>query len=152
MPYFDPGEVVGQFAKYLQRDVREAIDDEKFVKAQVGSMSSSLTFLGRELGGMHVAVNTQRRRLVDALDDLEQALEDGEIHSDAVAETVASARERVADADGRPYEMERELTASANEVLDSINEELSGAEAHRARQPLYDYMETRVQTQLDLLR
>lgn len=153
MPYLDPELVVGQFSKYLYREVREAIeDDEKFVAAQVGSMSSSMNFLSRELGGAHVAVNAQRRALLEALDDVEGILDEDDVEGDGVRGAVSTARERVDSADGGPSEVEGELTAAATAVLDGIDEDLDGDAARRVRRPLYDYMETRVQTQLDLLR
>jgi hypothetical protein len=152
MPYLEPEHVLQQFAGYLSDDVRSAIkDDEKYVQAQVGSMSSSLNFLARELGGMHVAINTQRRRLNEALDNIQAELGDDESGA-AVADAIASARTELKQADGTDARsLEQDLTAAATSVFQAINEELDGEAANQARRPLYDFLETRVQTQLDVL-
>ena len=153
MPYLDPEIVVGQFSKYMHRNVREAIkDEERFVAAQVGSISSSMNFLSRELGGAHVAINTQRRSLLEALNDVERVLDEDDIGNSDVRDAVSTARDRVDGTEGRPYEVEGELTGAATALLERINKDLDSDAARRARSPLYDYMETRVQTQLDLLR
>jgi hypothetical protein len=148
MPYLEPETVVKRFSSYLHHDVRDAIDeDHQFVKAQVGSMSSSMNFLARELGGARVAVNTQRRRLRDALDGVAEATE-----ADEVLAAVATARDRVDEAEGDPRDVEVELTAAATAVFEAIDESLDGEAARAARRPLYEFLETRVETQLDLLR
>lgn len=152
MPYLEPEHVLQQFAGYLSDDVRSAIkDDEKYVQAQVGSMSSSLNFLARELGGMHVAINTQRRRLNEALDNIEAELGDDESGA-AVADAIASARTELKQADGTDARsLEQNVTAAATSVFRAINEELDSEAANQARRPLYGFLETRVQTQLDVL-
>lgn len=152
MPYLEPEHVLQQFAGYLSDDVRSAIeDDEKFVQAQVGSMSSSLNFLARELGGMHVAINTQRRQLHDALDGIEAELGDDELDG-AVTDAIADARTKLEQADRTDARtLEQDVTAAASSVFRTINEELDEEAASQARRPLYDFLETRVQTQLDVL-
>lgn len=152
MPYLEPEHVLQQFASYLNEDVRNAIeDDQKFVRAQVGSMSSSLNFLSRELGGMHVALKTQQRRLHCSLDDIEDGLSEDESGA-AVADAITAARADIERADAtNAREFEQELTTAAIAVFKAVNEELDDADAQQARQPLYDFLDTRVQTQLDLL-
>lgn len=152
MPYLEPELVVQRFGSYLHTDVRDAIDDDRqFVHAQVGSMSSSLTFLARELGGARVAINTQRRALQTALEEVETALEERpEAHEEVLA-AVESARARLENAEGAPTAVEREVVGAANIVFESIRDELDGDQARRARRPLYRFLDTRVQTQLDVL-
>ncbi|WP_254533622.1 hypothetical protein [Natrinema gelatinilyticum] len=152
MPYLEPEHVLHQFASYLNDDVRSAIaDDQKFVQAQVGSMSSSLNFLAMELGGMHVAMKTQRRRLLCAFDDIESELGDGDA-AVAVADAIDTARAELEQTDMTDVRaLETELTNAANTVFEAINTELDEKAARRARRPLYDFLDTRVQTQLDLL-
>ncbi len=152
MPYLEPEHVLQQFASYLNDDVRNAIDDDqKFVRAQVGSMSSSLNFFARELGGMHVALKTQQRRLHCALDDIESNLGESESAA-AVADTIADARADIESADAtNATALEQELTTAAIGVFEAVNEKLDDEAARQARQSLYDFLDTRVETQLDLL-
>jgi Mg2+ and Co2+ transporter CorA len=152
MPYLQPNHVLQQFANYLSDDVRSAIeDDEKFVQAQVGSMSSSLNFLSKELSGMHVAVNTQKRQLERALDDIESRVSNDE-SADTVLEAIDDARSALEEADrAEARELEQTVTAAATDVISAINQDLDDEAARRARRPFYEFLETRVQTQLDVL-
>lgn len=151
MPYLDPEHVLQQFAGYLQGDVRDAIDDDhKFVKAQVGSMSSSLNFLARELDSMTADLETQRESLLDALDAVEETIEDDDKAADVEA-SIEDARARIEDADTNDdYEYERVLTDAATDVLETIDE-MNPQEATRVREPLYAYINTRVRTQIEAL-
>lgn len=151
MPYLEPEHVLRQFSGYLQGDVREAIGDEhKFVEAQVGSMSSSLNFLARELDSLNEDLATQRRALLDALDEVESALEQ-EGGSPSVEREIEMARETVRDAEtADEYEYERVLTGAATDVLETL-ETLEDQRAASVRAPLYSYMNTRVRTQLEAL-
>lgn len=152
MPYLEPEHVLQQFAGYLSDDVRGAVrDDEKFVQAQIGSMSSSLNFLAKEFSGMHVAINTQRRQLDRSLATVEGQLNDDE-SADAVLEAIDEARSAIEQADRTDArDLEQTVTGAAETVLSAINEELDEETARQARQPLYEFLETRVQTQLDVL-
>ena len=151
MPYLAPEHVLRQFATYLQEDVRDAIDDDhKFVKAQVGSMSSSLSFLAMELDSLGEDLSTQQQALLDALDDAESEL--GTIEDPAsVAETITTSRERVQNTElADSYAFERELTEAVTAVFESLDE-LPEDDARRVRKPLYSFLETRVTTQLEAL-
>jgi len=44
MPHLNPERVLERFSTFLQEDVRAEIDDE-FIDGQVGSMSSTLSYL-----------------------------------------------------------------------------------------------------------
>lgn len=151
MPYLEPEHVLRQFATYLQQDVRDAIDgDHKFVKAQVGSMSSSLNFLAMELDSLGEDLATQQQALLDALDDAERELDTVD-DSTSVAETITASRERVQNAElTDSYAFERELTEAVTAVLNALDE-LSEDDARRVRRPLYSFLETRVTTQLEAL-
>jgi hypothetical protein len=151
MPYLKPEHVLQQFASYLSDDIRHAVaDDEKFVQAQVGSMSSSLNFLAKEFGGMRVAINTQKRQLDSSLAAVERQLDDES--ADAVVAAIDEARSELTQADGTSArDLEQTVTAAATTALSAINEELDEERARQARQPLYEFLETRVQTQLDVL-
>jgi hypothetical protein len=151
MPYLEPEHVLRQFAGYLQDDVRDAIEDEhKFVEAQVGSMSSSLNFLARELDSLNEDLAAQRRALLEALDDVEAALEQ-EGGSPTIERAIETARDSVRNADpSNGYEYERVLTGAATDVLNSL-EDLDDQSAAPVRRPLYSYMNARVKTQLEAL-
>jgi len=130
----------------LQSEVRPAIDDE-FVSGQVGSMSSTLSYLAQELRQKGAVTERQREVLEAGLREVAAECED-----ETVRERAGAARERVAEAAGDdPNELEATLVQAANEVLDAINDELDGAAASAAREPLYEFLRVRVEGQLELL-
>ena len=146
MPHLRPARVLEEFSSYLQSEVRPAIDDE-FVSGQVGSMSSTLSYLARELAGKGEVTERQRATLEAGLREVAEECDD-----EAVRERATAARERVTEAaEDDPNELEATLVEVANDVLDAINAELDGAAARAAREPLYEFLRVRVEGQLEML-
>jgi len=145
MPYLKPEETMRGFSEFVLKEVRPRIEDE-FVRAQLGSMSSTLRFVSGEIQGMDEAVEAQRQTLVASLDGVETAVDESE---EEVLESVEEARERVDDAaDAGTRELEEALLAACEDVLQTIDDELDGDNAKRARRPLYDFLDVRVESQL----
>lgn len=146
MPHLEPERVLERFSTYLREDVREEIDDE-FVAGQVGSMSSTLQYLSQQLELERDVTIRQRETLLDSLAEVEERCDDGTVREEA-----RRARERIEEADtGDVDELETTLVSACNDVLESINAELDGEEAREARRPLYGFLRTRVEGQLELL-
>lgn len=146
MPYLEPDEVIRRFSTYALEEIRPALrEDEEYMRGQVGSMASTLRFLASELDGLDAAVEAQRATLADALATAREAVEDPE-----VAAELADAGDRVAAAEADPRAAERTLLSAAADALAAVDE-LPAAEARRARQPLYAFLDERVEAQLRLL-
>lgn len=146
MPYLEPENVLREFSRYSLEEIRPALkEDEQFMRGQVGSMASTLRFLAGELDGMDDAVAQQRQSLEAALAVAEDEIPDG-----TVAATVADARERVADTGSDARETERILIDAADDALAAIDE-LEEEAARHARVPIYEFLDTRLETQLRLL-
>ncbi len=145
MPYLEPEKTARRFSKFVLKEVRPRIEDE-FVRAQLGSMASTLRFMSGEIQGMDEAVEAQQQTLVAALDGVETAVDESE---EKVLESVEEARERIDDAaDAGTRGLEEALLAACEKVLQTIDDELEGDEARRARGPLYDFLDVRVEAQL----
>lgn len=154
MPYLSPALVLGRFSGFARDEVRPAIGGEgdEFLEAQVGSMSSTLSFLSKELDGMGEAVDEQHDTLLEALDGAAQALDDADHDGNEVAAAIDEARERVTDAPrGDVYEHERVLVEVSSDVLGVVDEHLDGEAARAVREPVYGYLRTRVESQLRML-
>lgn len=154
MPYLSPADVLRRFSRFSLSTVRPAVpEDERFVRAQVGSMASTLRFLAGELEGRERAVAEQERALRAALDDVAEGVDD----DGSVASAVVDARERLDDGDGSDdaaraaTERERTLLAAADDVLASIDEELDDEAARAARRPLYRFLDARLDAQHRML-
>jgi len=143
MPYLKPEKTARRFSEFVLEEVRPRVEDE-FVRAQLGSMASTLRFMSGEMQGMEEAVEAQRQTLVAALDGVEAAVEEDE---EEVLGSVEDARERV-DPEAGTRELEEALLAACEDVLRSIDDELKGEDARRARRPLYDFLDVRVEAQL----
>lgn len=147
MPYLNPSTVLERFSGTILSDVRPTIpEDEELVRAQAGSMASTLRFLAAELEREEQALVDQRVELLAALDDLAVLLdaldEDG---AAAVARTVESAQADVeAAADEKRAARERALLVAADDVLASIDDALEGEVARRCRTPLYRFLDRRL--------
>lgn len=146
MPYLEPEDVLREFSRYALEDVRPALrEDEQFMRGQVGSMASTLRFLAGELEGMDDAVDRQREALASALAEAERRVDDR-----SVAAAVADARDRVENAGHDARETERVLLDAADDALAAIDD-LEPDDARRARSPVYDFLDVRLETQLQLL-
>lgn len=158
MPYLRPDEVLTRFAAFARRDVREALTDDEvsFMRGQVGSMASTLDFLAGELQGMNPALDRQEAALLDALDAVESTLEDGAVDDEAVLDAVAAARTQIADAPvaetpATLRERETALLEACETVLDAVDDCDLDDDARSLRQPLYGFLDTRLDAQLRLL-
>lgn len=146
MPYLEPDQVLREFSRYALSEVRPALkEDEQFMQGQVGSMASTLRFLADELEAFDEALVAQRATLEAALADARAVVDD----TDAGA-ALADAHERVETADGDPREVERTLLAAADDALDALDD-LPEETAREAREPLYEFLDERVEAQLGLL-
>ncbi|SEH17244.1 hypothetical protein SAMN04487967_3081 [Natronorubrum sediminis] len=146
MPHLQPAHVLEEFASFLQNDVRAEIDDE-FVDGQVGSMSSTMRYLSRQLRQKHEITVRQRDSLLEGLAAIEQDCDDP-----AVVESVAAAQERIERTPAEEStELETVLVSTCNDVLETIDAELEGDDAGSAREPLYDFLRVRVEGQLEML-
>lgn len=156
MPYLRPELVLDRFSTFARDDVRPAIvgDGDEFLEAQVGSMSSTLSFLSKELDGMGDAVETQHESLVDALDDAEQVLADVDADGDTdqVRSTIAETKGRLSETVASdPYAHERAILEGSSAVLEAVDDHLDETTARAVRTPLYRFLRTRVESQLELL-
>jgi hypothetical protein len=148
MPYLDPAAVLERFSGTLLGEVRPAIpDDEAVVRAQTGSMASTLRFLARELERDQASLAAQQEALLTALDDTERALaaiDDGE--TEPVTDAIESARGTVAGAaDDDRETREAVILTAADDVLAAIDGALAGDDACRCRTPMYDFLDRRIQ-------
>lgn len=146
MPYLEPEHVLERFSEFALDEIRPAIDDE-FLQGQVGSMASTLRFLSMELAGKADAIEQQHDALRTALDEVAATVDD-----EVVVSTVEAASDQITEvSNDRPDELEAKLLAAGNDVLAAIDEELTGDAARTARRPLYGFLDTRVQTQLEMM-
>jgi len=97
-----------------------------------------------EIQGMDEAVEAQRGTFAAALDGVEAAVGENE---EKVLESVEDARESV-DEDVGTRELEESLLVACENILQAIDDELEGDEARRARGPLYDFLDVRIESQL----
>lgn len=146
MLYLEPEHVLGRFSEFVLSEVRPAIDDE-FLKGQVGSVASTLRFLSMELADRTDAIERQHDTLLDALEEVAATAENEPVVS--AARAASDELTDVSDLDTR--ELEERLLAAGRDVLAIINENLAGDDARRARRPMYEFLDTRVQTQLELM-
>lgn len=146
MPYLEPEQVLREFSRYAIEEVRPALaDDEEFMRGQVGSMASTLRFLAGELEGMDAAVTDQRETLLSALERAEETVDDPDAW-----EAVRDAHRRVEEVEGDGRAVERVLLAAADDALSAVDD-LDEGTAREARQPLYEFLDARLETQLRLL-
>lgn len=146
MPYLEPEQVLREFSRYTLEEIRPAMkEDEEFMRGQAGSMASTLRFLAGELEGVDDAVAGQQASLLDALEAAQDAVDDPEVTG-----TLADAHGRVADADGRPREVERTVLAAAEDAFDAVDG-LDDEQARAARAPLYEFLDDRLDAQLGML-
>jgi hypothetical protein len=154
MPYLPPELILDRFSTFARDDVRSSINGEgdEFLEAQVGSMSSTLSFLSKELEGMGDAVESQHEALLEALDGAEQVLNDVDAGGSDIRITLEETRERVSNAPRNDsYEHEQILVDASSELLEAVNEDLDRETAQAIREPLYQFLQTRVESQLEML-
>lgn len=153
MVHTDPWVVLERFARFVSSEVQPAVRDDQILHEQVQSMANSLQFLARELRDKHGRVDEQRRELLSTLDGVAAALDDASADAPAVRDAVAEQRERVEalDPDDDPYERERVLLSATDEMLERVDDGLSGDAARAAREPLHDHLEAWTEARLRAL-
>lgn len=149
MTYLPPSVVLSRLSEFTSDTVIGGIGEgSKFVRAQVGSMSSTLGFLSQEIARQDEALLEQREALLDALDDVEN-LGDNE-----VSVFVADQRDTVENIDprmGNTEEVQSVLLDAMGDLQTAINDGTFEEDTAEARGVLYDLFETRVQSQLWVL-
>lgn len=153
MPYLHPELVLRRFSAFTREEVRPSVvgDGDEFLEAQVGSMSSTLDFLSKELGGMRDAVEAQHEALLAALDGAERALDGVDAGAPDVRTAVADGRDRLADPPADVYDHEELLLEVSSDALTAVEAALDGEAARAVRAPLYEFLHTRVTAQLEML-
>ena len=153
MPYLHPELVLRRFSAFTREEVRPSVvgDGDGFLEAQVGSMSSTLSFLSRELGGMRDAVDAQHTALLEALDGAEGALDGIDTAAPEVQTVVEDGRTRLADPPADVYDHEELLLEVSSDALAAVEADLDGEAARAVRDPLYEFLHVRVTAQLELL-
>lgn len=148
MPYLDPSSVVQRFSDTLLSEIRPAIpDDDALVRAQAGSMASTLRFLATQLEREEAAVEVQQDVLLTALSETEDTLAaiDPDEGADKVQEAIVAARADVDAASDAPHaETEMVLLEAAESVLAAIDASLDGEDARRCRTPMYRFLDVRL--------
>lgn len=153
MPYLHPELVLRRFSAFTREEVRPSVvgDGDEFLEAQVGSMSSTLDFLSKELGGMRDAVDAQHEALMGALDGAEEALDAIDAEAPDVRTGIADGHDRLADPPADVYDHEELLLEVSSDALAAVEAELEGDAARAVRDPLYDFLTVRVTAQLGML-
>jgi hypothetical protein len=149
MTYVPPSVVLERLSEFTAETVVDAIGQESaFVRAQVGSMSSTLGFLAREVERRDEAVLEQRRATLEALRTLEG------LDADAVEAFVADQRETIESTDpalGNTEPVRRSLREVLEAIRAAVEDGRFGDDTPEARAVLYDLFETRVDSQLRVL-
>lgn len=153
MPYLHPELVLGRFSSFTREAVRPAIvgDGDEFLEAQVGSMSSTLDFLSKELDGMRDAVEAQHEALLGALAGAERALDGLDAAAPTVRTAVEDGQDRLADPPADVYDHEELLLEVSSDALAAVEADLEGETARAVRDPLYGFLDVRVTAQLEML-
>lgn len=153
MPYLHPELVLGRFSSFTRGEVRPAIvgDGDEFLEAQVGSMSSTLDFLSKELDGMRDAVEAQHEALCEALDGADEALDGVDATAPDVRTALEDGRDRLADPPADVYDHEELLLEVSADALAAVEAGLDGEAARAVRDPLYGFLDVRVTAQLEML-
>lgn len=147
MPYLRPETVLEEFSGFTLSTVRPAVrEDEEFVRGQTGSMASTLRFLAGELEAREAMVEEQERALREALERVAEQTADT-----PVREAVEAAVADLDDLPGSAREREGVLLEAAEGVLAAIDTHLDGETARLARQPMYEFLDTRTAGQLRVL-
>jgi hypothetical protein len=152
MPYLKPEDALARISGFTRDELRPGIaEDREFLRDQAGSMSSTLRFLAREIEMREDVVREQAETLEASLIMARKELADID-GADAVRAAVDDALAVVQSLETLDiYERERAILDACNDVLAVIQSELIGDDARRVRRPLYDFIDTRLQLQLEIL-
>jgi hypothetical protein len=152
MPYLKPEDALARISGFTRDELRPGIaEDREFLRDQAGSMSSTLRFLAREIEMREDVVQEQAETLEASLIMARKELADID-GADAVRAAVDDALAVVQSLETLDtYECERAILNACNDVLAVIQSDLMGDDARRVRRPLYDFIDTRLQLQLEIL-
>jgi arginine deiminase len=152
MPYLSPETTLERFGEFTINEIRSTIgDDDEFIYAQAGSMGSALKFTAREVGGMNKTVTQQRRAFLGSLEAIEDELDETE-EREAIDEALTKAKTRIEETEqGDAYASEAALLSACNELLSLIESEIEPSRRNALRNPLYEFLESRVHSQLRML-
>lgn len=148
MPHTDPELLLERFSGFLYSDVRSAIGEDQLLHAQLGSLSSTLGFLAKELEHYGSDIETQRAAFERALDQMDDLVD----NEQAVASAITDARSRINDVP--EYELreeERTILAEVSRLLETIEDECPADRGGELRAPLYAFMKERTDTRLETL-
>jgi hypothetical protein len=148
MPHTDPELLLERFSGFLYRDVRSTIEEDQLLHAQLGSLSSTLRLLAKELEHYGSDIETQRVAFERALERVDDRVDTDQ----TIASAIDDARNRL---DAVPeYELrekERTILAEASRLLETIEDECCADRAGELRAPLYAFVKERTATQLETL-
>lgn len=149
MPYLPPSVVLERLSEFTSDTVIGSIGEEsKFVRAQVGSMSSTLGFLSQEVAHQGESMLEQHEALLDALDTLSG------LGGEEAEAFLADQRETVEGIDpvlGNRGEVRTVLLTVLGDLRQAVNDRTFGEDTPEARGVLYDLFETRIESQLWML-
>lgn len=149
MPYLPPSVVLGRVSEFTADTLVESVGQEsEFMRAQVGSMSSTLGFLARETAHRDEAILERRTALLDALDELESL---GRGPADSFVTAQREAIEAVEPTMGNTDEVESTVRESLGALQRAVTDGTFDPDTPTARGILYDLFETRVESQLRVL-
>lgn len=153
MPYVDSELALERLSDFIRDEVRPEFEEsDQLLHAQLGSLSSTLSFISKEQHGRVDSVRQQRAALLEATDSVDEILADIEDDTDSVEQVLVRAREELAESDvSDTRETEKTILSSANDILEAIDADLDGRGAARAREPIYGFLRARVEAQFDVL-
>lgn len=152
MLYLDPEDVLERLSKFAIEEVRPAIrDDERFVKAQVGSMASTLRFLSGELAALERSMGRQEQSFREALADVDARIDKQDRDLERIRNAISDSRAELATAENS-LEREEIILEDADDILSLIDANVDDhATACTLREPFYGFLDTRVNAQLQML-
>lgn len=149
MPYLPPAVVLERLSQFTADTLVGAIGEgSKFERAQVGSMSSTLGFLSKEVDGRDESIGEQLEATLIALDDL-STLGDG-----AATAFVADRREALESVKptmGNTDAVQSVLLETMSDLREAVDDGTFEDDTPEARRICYDLFETRVESQLAML-
>lgn len=149
MVYLPPSDVLDRLSEFTADTLVGAIGNgSKFQRAQAGSMSSTLGFLARETEHREQSFLEQRVALLEALDELEGLGDDD-------ATSFVTAQRDLVDSEeptmGNADDVQATLLEAIGGLQSAMADGTFGEDTTRARAVLYELLEKRVQSQLQVV-
>lgn len=149
MTYLPPSVLLERLSEFTSDTLMSAIGEgSKFERAQVGSMSSTLAYLSKEVAGRDSSIREQREALLNALDELEP------LGDEEATAFVADQREPLESVDptiGNSEAVQSALLVGMTDLHEAIDDGTFKEDTPEARRVLYDLFGTRVESQLQVL-